>query len=961
MRRLPKDFKLRRRGFRGLMPSMTSGRTTHAMLESFSLASRAADALKPIIEKSRLALDFSSARHCRVDPETPGKLILLVRNSAQHAKLRNLSATLLAALSAKGLPFTSIEIRVRPLKTSPEAAPDVEKPRPRSISGAAALHLAAQRAKDPELAALLGRLASAVAPTASARPLVLQLELGEEIECIAAGLDRIQDLRVHIPKAPDPALIPSEEDARRNPSLASVRQRMLEKTARSRSFSMPLDLAEGALKGLSRASRALYRALYGENTESDSIDQSCTASASCVDKLVRGKPDEENAAALEADYVALRREAAKAFERIEETARALQMLADEKAAAARRALAQARREQEAAQAPAAKRDEKREALSERLSSARRQTARALAAAGRILDAIAELPALPDELTPTIDQRAEETEHTLQKTVDPSNKDADFSQLHNERRTLSAHHIHELAAQTQRFIDRAQMLLTEIAFARGRMPTSRSLERKPPEAAVAELDELAAAFAPLFRRAAELDAESEALEDRMAVIEAELSDIADEMKTAASTAEEPFEEMDGVEPLPPIEPIPADAMAALTAQLKASAAGSAPCDPLDELERLAAGPLPDLDAFLAKALAFLNDARRRAPAGPNPAIIPLAQETQGDPEAEALRSRLLARRDAADAAAAAIDQAQTACSRFERLAAESLAHGLTLASERFADVIASLRTVDAVLKHRTPSRPAEKNKEHVVDSLPLNESEHLLSSNSAAPKASPAMAAQSAPNGAADSPPTHAGRAAAVSLLLRRLAGPTDDDKESLRAALLARAREASGDAAGQADEPQSARQKETAAAPALAIAEQDKAESAAVLPPLPTLPPNAEPEAVEEEFRSLPTAVMSDALERLNRLRARLPAAPDPKLLASLADDSARKRPELSAVAERMKCRAERRRSLEAVIDEAKTLAESALKRLTEPLGNAERQTLCADMRRALALASALQKQLEKH
>lgn len=881
LRRLPNDFKLRRRGFRGLMPSMTSGRTTHALLESFSLASRAAAALRPVLEQHRLSLDFSSARHCRVDPETPGKLILLVRNSAQHAKLRNLSGTLLAALAAKGLPFAALDIRVRPLKTqaNSDPEPEVEKPRPRSISGAAALRDAAKAARDPQLAALLERLAHAVAPAAASRPLALQLELDDEIERIAAGLDRINDLRARIPKAPDAALLPSEEAARGSAALAGVRSRMLEKRALSERFSLPLDLAEGALKGLLRATRALHEALYGEDRPA----------AAATDAPPSQEPaDAQDVSALEANYIALRREAAKALERIEETEQALQMLADEKAAAARRAQAAERRAEAEAQAPAKKRDEKREALSERLAAARRQAAHAAKAANGVLEAIASLPMLPEE------SEADPHEETPDRSVGAP----DFSSLHNERRTLSAGHIQTLQRQAARFLDRAQLLLAEIALARSRLPASRSLAAKPVETAIAQLDELAEAFSPLCRRAAELDDESDALEDRMALIQAELSDLTEESKADASAA-------DAV--LSPIVPIPDEALENKEERRQA------PADPISKLEALAALSHPPLDAFLAQAQAFLDDARRRAPEGPNPVIIPLEEEAENDEAAQALRRRLLARRDVADAAAAAIERAQAECRKFEQFASECLAHGLALAPTLFGGVLASLRVIDALLKHPAPAVTAP--------------SEAAAAEEGAQPE-----------------------RAALIGLLMRRFAGPADDEKEARRAAILARAREAAGDlpAAGEPNLP-------AAAAPA-ALDES----CAALLPPLPMLPDGAQAAEIEDGFRTFPEAVMTDVRQRLKALSEKLPSAPDPKLIAALSDAPKNaRRADLAAVAERMKARLARRQALEAGIREADALACRALKRLREPLDNAEREALSSDMQRALAEANALQKQLK--
>lgn len=892
LRRLPNDFKLRRRGFRGLMPSMTSGRTTHALLESFSLASRAAAALRPVLEQHRLSLDFSSARHCRVDPETPGKLILLVRNSAQHAKLRNLSGTLLAALAAKGLPFAALDIRVRPLKTqaSSDPEPEVEKPRPRSISGAAALRDAAKAARDPQLAALLERLAHAVAPAAASRPLALQLELDDEIERIAAGLDRINDLRVRIPKAPDAALLPSEEAARGSAALAGVRSRMLEKRALSERFSLPLDLAEGALKGLLRATRALHEALYGEDRP---------AAAATDAPPSEEAADAQDVSALEANYIALRREAAKALERIEETEQALQMLADEKAAAARRAQAAERRAEAEAQAPAKKRDEKREALSERLAAARRQAAHAAKAANGVLEAIASLPMLPEE--------SEADPH--EETPDCSVGAADFSSLHNERRTLSAGHIQTLQRQAARFLDRAQLLLAEIALARSRLPASRSLAAKPVETAIAQLDELAEAFSPLCRRAAELDDESDALEDRMALIQAELSDLTEESKADASAA-------DAV--LSPIVPIPDEALAPDAALENKEERRQAPADPISKLEALAALSHPPLDAFLAQAQAFLDDARRRAPEGPNPVIIPLEEEAENDEAAQALRRRLLARRDAADAAAAAIERAQAECRKFEQFASECLAHGLALAPTLFGGVLASLRVIDALLKHPAPAVTAP--------------SEAAAAEEGAQPE-----------------------RAALIGLLMRRFAGPADDEKEARRAAILARAREAAGDlpAAGEPNLPAAA-EPEPAAPAAL-----DES-CAALLPPLPMLPDGAQAAEIEDGFRTFPEAVMTDVRQRLKALSEKLPSAPDPRLIAALSDaPKSARRTDLAAVAERMKARLARRQALEAGIREADALACRALKRLREPLDNAEREALSSDMQRALAEANALQKQLE--
>lgn len=923
LRRLPNDFKLRRRGFRGLMPSMTSGRTTHALLESFSLASRAAAALKPVLEQHRLSLDFSSARHCRVDPETPGKLILLVRNSAQHAKLRNLSSTLLSALAAKGLPFSSLEIRVRPLQTQQEneAEPEVEKPRPRSISGAAALRDAAKTARDPQLAALLERLAHAVAPAAAARPLALQLELDDEIERIAAGLDRINDLRVRIPKAPDPALLPSEEAARRSAALAGVRARMLEKRERAERFSLPLDLAEGALKGLLRATRALHEALYGEGQSADApTDASPDAS---TDDPTDAPPAEEAAdaqavAVLESNYIALRREAAKALERIEETEQALQMLADEKAAAARRALAAERLAEAAAQAPAKKRDETREALSERLAAARRRAAHAAETANAVLEAIAALPMLPEE------SEADPHEDAPNRSAAP-----DFSSLHNERRTLSANHIQTLQRQAARFLDRAQCLLSEIALARSRLPASRSLAAKPVEAAIAQLEELAAVFSPLCRRAADLDDESDALEDRMALIEAELSDLTEESKADAARSDAA---------LSPIVPIPEEALAldgvAESEEATQEETPSDPIDPIKRLEALAHRAPPPIDAFLAEAQAFLDDARSRAPEGPNPVIIPLAEEAEGDEAAQALRRRLLARRDAADAAAAAIERAQAEYRKFEHFAGECLAHGLALTPELFGGVLASLRELDALLK-----RPA-------------------TAVNAANPAHTVTAPSESGPEETAEAP-AEPERAALIALLMRRFAGPADDAKEARRAAILARAREAAGDlpADGEPNQPAAAPESEPAEA-RLAPAALD--EACAALPPLPRLPEGAAAAEIEAGFRTFPEAVMTDVRERLKVLWAKLPSAPDPKLIAALSDaPKSGPRADLAATAERMKARLARREALEAGLREADALARGALKRLHEPLDNADREALSSDMRRALAAANALQKQLE--
>ena len=252
------DFSPKRRPVKNVEKALSEGGRSGELMAELSLAKRVGKAIQPVVAKARLALDFTDAANCRIDSEKPDRIVLFVRNTVQHGRLRNLTTSLLASIFTKGLPVHDILIRIRPRPESEAAPAAPPKPRRGSIAGAARLRAAARELEGSDkLARLFMRLAAAIEP----KPEREAIDLYDSIDALIAGAKAgqlaVEQLMVRLPKAPVEKLIPSEAAAARSATVAGLRTRMLARLAARRPFETPLREAGEGLSREEKRARAL--------------------------------------------------------------------------------------------------------------------------------------------------------------------------------------------------------------------------------------------------------------------------------------------------------------------------------------------------------------------------------------------------------------------------------------------------------------------------------------------------------------------------------------------------------------------------------------------------------------------------------------------------------------------------------------------------------------------------------
>lgn len=95
------DFSPKRRPVKNIEKALSEGGRSGELMAELSLAKRVGKAIQPVVAKARLALDFTDAANCRIDSEKPDRIVLFVRNTVQHGRLRNLTTSLLASIFTK--------------------------------------------------------------------------------------------------------------------------------------------------------------------------------------------------------------------------------------------------------------------------------------------------------------------------------------------------------------------------------------------------------------------------------------------------------------------------------------------------------------------------------------------------------------------------------------------------------------------------------------------------------------------------------------------------------------------------------------------------------------------------------------------------------------------------------------------------------------------------------------------
>lgn len=293
MSRNLKDFT-RRKGFRSMDRLLSEEDGTARLMSDFQIARRAGEVIQPVVKPFRLVLDFSQG-HTRYEDHT---LVLLAQNAAQLNRLRQLVPRMLAALAVKGLPVTDIDIRIAPpAEPEPEPIPPAP-PREHSIAASARLRARLEDFHDPELRATLARLADAIAPRPEERAGQLRSEFDEAGNDARRLLEALARLEDHLPEAPDPRLVPTEEDARLKPELTGVRDRLLSKLTRRVAFEDRLGrLRKRAGDELLAAESARFQ--LGFDVEGEAGLEPGLGSGT-------PEPSEEDIARLEHDYLALK-------------------------------------------------------------------------------------------------------------------------------------------------------------------------------------------------------------------------------------------------------------------------------------------------------------------------------------------------------------------------------------------------------------------------------------------------------------------------------------------------------------------------------------------------------------------------------------------------------------------------------------------------------------------------------
>ena len=600
-------------------------------MAELSLAKRVGKAIQPVVAKARLALDFTDAANCRIDSEKPDRIVLFVRNTVQHGRLRNLTTSLLASIFTKGLPVHDILIRIRPRPESEAAPAAPPKPRRGSIAGAARLRAAARELDGSDkLARLFMRLAAAIEP----KPEREAIDLYDSIDALIAGTKAgqlaVEQLMVRLPKAPVEKLIPSEAAAARSATVAGLRTRMLARLAARRTFETPLREAGEGLSREEKRARALLGMLQKAADavqlppEVDAAEAAKAAeSPESPDGALAASPEEAPPSPealararleaalcrlprfafeeIEADYLALDPEVRALLRQVTETAAALEAH-------------EARRRREAARPialpPMPKTPEEvRQGCLEAIQDILRSAKDARSCADAVLSRLANIPRFTDE---------------------------DFVRTRTPRRLLRE-------AETTRLGDAARMLRDAVSRFLFRLDEEKTrLLARTGDPDKIEFADAVVAFesvkANLSDKARMLGEEGETLMDRIERVEAEAQALEARLKELQEAAE------------------------ARQAQLAAAAAAAPESNPSATLEA-------QLGAERAR-LAFLL---KRRPKPVDRKLIPSEADAEADPMLAGVRSRMLARATRAES----IDQAAAAALERDAALKEALDAGFSL--------------------------------------------------------------------------------------------------------------------------------------------------------------------------------------------------------------------------------------------------------------------------------------------
>lgn len=607
LRDLPRDFELRRRGFRSPRKSLEQGAGSESLVESYEIARRAGRAVAPVVKAMGLPLDYSTARGVRFEE---GGIVLIADSAAQLARLRNMERRLLERLVAEGVPVTGLSFRLRARKAAQEQAEAPVPVRSPSIIAAAELREAASRLISPELREQILALARMMTPSPGEMPLAVLSALDAQDERLARLASEADALEAALPPAPDPKLLPSEANARESEAIADLRARMLARIERRAA-------GEAALRGaralLGKAgselaamkARAVPQAPGGEAFEEAEADRSDALEAAARDCDINGLAEET---------IAFSRRVSEALKAVESARDALEERArmELRERHDRSARSDGAVGAEAPAAPAAGAPQKLspDALRKRLREDGAQLARDVRSARALVaKALGGLPS-SDSLEATDGRLAREVvEVARARSRGEARPEARFSPVSTRRMLL------------WRDRDRIARRLCEIdaalAAIAGRLDADRPHLRAPRPNASASA--LAADFMAL-----------QSIDRRRA------GDAADALRL--STEAETLAEAAGV----------------LLAEL-----------PSEEL----AGESPEqtsLEAAAAAAERSIAELAGRLGASPNPAIIPTEAEAAADASVAALRSRQLARLSAWRERAATLDEARAALSAFRKV-------------------------------------------------------------------------------------------------------------------------------------------------------------------------------------------------------------------------------------------------------------------------------------------------------
>ena len=300
LRRLPPDFRLKRRGFRSPERSLAQGTRTEDLIEEYALACRAGAAVMPVVRAMRLPLDFSGGRGVRIEKQ---KVVLITDSAAQLSRLRNLSTRLLDRLVAAGVPVLGVEFRLRGRRLRVEETPPPEPVRSPSLIGSARLAAAAKDLHSKALKEQILALSRMLAPEPGELPLAVLSALDSQKRRLEELDRRAAQLEEKLPGAPDPMIVPTEAEAEAVPELAGVRARQLARIARRRDAA---DAVEAARQESAAAGPELARLLEAALEAQTATDQT------------------ERFEALGAETVALSQRISEGMRRLDEAQAALE-------------------------------------------------------------------------------------------------------------------------------------------------------------------------------------------------------------------------------------------------------------------------------------------------------------------------------------------------------------------------------------------------------------------------------------------------------------------------------------------------------------------------------------------------------------------------------------------------------------------------------------------------------------